>query len=106
MLTGLRVEVAAHAMGVSVRATYKWPRRFRKGESVLKCRLSRPHSCLYETSGDPVNEPGTYPRGCITTIGTGRIPASTTPPIGRAPLPLKKILGLHKIFHANFKIRS
>ncbi|MDR6237017.1 transposase InsO family protein [Pseudomonas psychrotolerans] len=55
MLTGLRAEDAAHAVGVSVRTAYKWLRRFREeGESGLLDRSSRPHSCPHGTSSDQV----------------------------------------------------
>lgn len=48
---GLRVEEAAHAVGVSVRTAYKWLRRFREeGAAGLLDRSSRPHRCPHATA--------------------------------------------------------
>jgi len=50
LVHGLRVEEAAHAVGVSVRTAYKWLRRFKEeGTAGLMDRSSRPRRCPHAT---------------------------------------------------------
>ena len=57
LVHGLRVEEAAHAVGVSVRTAYKWLKRFKQeGAEGLTDRTSRPHKCPHATPQHVVDQ--------------------------------------------------